>query len=103
MATFLLVSCQTKKIGIDEMNLSSMEIGRGKIQVGKSTAGNPLSVGGKVFEKGIGTRAVSKYLIGLDGKGIRFTAKVGIDDSSRQEVVLNSMFWAIRKSCLKAK
>ena len=79
----LLVSCQTKRIGVDEMNLSSMEIGRGKLQVGKNTVGNPLSVGGKVFEKGIGTRAVSKYLIGLDGKAIRFTAKVGIDDSSR--------------------
>lgn len=83
IVSLLLVSCQTKKIGIDKMDLSSMEIGRGKIQIGKSTSGNPISVGGKVYENGIGTRAVSKYLIGLDGKAIRFTAKVGIDDSSR--------------------
>lgn len=82
--SLLLVSCQVKKIGVDEMDLSSMEIGRGTIQVGKSTYGNPLSVGGKVFIKGIGTSAVSKYLIGLDGKAVKFTAKVGIDDSSRR-------------------
>ena len=83
LISLLLVSCQAKKIGIDQMDLSSMEIGRGAVQVGKSTAGHPLTVGKTVFQKGIGTRAVSKYLIGLDGKAVSFSAQVGIDDSSR--------------------
>jgi alpha-galactosidase len=86
LMSLFIFSCQTKekKIMVDAMDLSTMEVGRGSSQSGKSSLGNPLTVRGKVFEKGIGTSAGSKYLIGLDGKAVRFTAKVGIDDSSRR-------------------
>ena len=82
-AILLSFVCEAKKIGIDEMDLSTMEIPWGANKVGKNTSGNPLTIGGIVFQKGIGTRAISKYIILLDGKAVNFSAKVGIDDGTK--------------------
>lgn len=82
-ATFLLSSCQPNEvIYLDEMDLRKMEIGWGKVHVGMSVDHNPLSVAGQVFERGVGTHAVSKMMIDLDGNGRKFHSYVGINDES---------------------
>jgi alpha-galactosidase len=71
------VSAQT--VWLDELDLSSMECGWSTPKPNKSVEGNPLTVGGQKFERGVGTHSVSAYLLNIDGKGARFTAYVGLD------------------------
>jgi hypothetical protein len=42
--------------------------------------GNPLTVGGKVFTKGLGVHAPSDVAFRLDGKCSTFSASIGLDD-----------------------
>ena len=44
--------------------------------------GQPLAIAGKHFEHGVGTHAASKFRVALGGHATRFTAYVGVDDSS---------------------
>jgi len=67
-------------VWLDELDLSAMEIGWGTPNVRKSVEGNKLSIAGQKFDRGVGTHAVSTYLLNLDGKGKRFIAFVGVDD-----------------------
>lgn len=69
-----------KTVWLDEMDLSTMDPGWGSNQVRKSVDGNPLTINGQVYERGVGTHAISKYLIDLQGKGRKFLAIVGVDD-----------------------
>jgi len=67
-------------VWLDELDLSSATQGYGMPARSKSVDGHPLTVAGKIFERGFGTHAESSLLILLDGKARSFTAKVGIDD-----------------------
>ena len=44
-------------IYLDELNLSTMESGWGTPSAGRSVDGHPLTVGGKTYERGVGTHA----------------------------------------------
>ncbi|MBI5021576.1 MAG: NPCBM/NEW2 domain-containing protein [Ignavibacteriales bacterium] len=74
----ILLPAQT--IYLDELNLSAMECGWGTPEANKSVGGNSLKVGGQIFNRGVGTHAVSTLLMNLDGKGKRFTSSFGLDD-----------------------
>lgn len=50
------------------------------------SAGVPLAVGGVAYESGIGTHANSTWRLRLDGRGMEFRAKVGVQDGSPGEV-----------------
>ncbi len=65
---------------LDELNLSAMECGWGSPAARKSVDGNSLKVGGQAYERGVGTHAVSTFLLHVDGTGRRFRASVGLDD-----------------------
>jgi putative membrane-bound dehydrogenase-like protein len=54
--------------------------GYGKAQKGKNNSGGPLQVGGKVYEKGIGTHAPSTIAYTLPAGVAKFEALVAIDD-----------------------
>lgn len=69
-------------VWLDELNLSTMDIGWGTPQAKKSVDGNPLSIAGQKFERGVGTHAISRMLLNANGKGERFTAFVGVDDEA---------------------
>ena len=70
----------SQTVWLDELDLSTMDIGWGSPQAKKSVDGHPLGVGGQKFERGVGTHAVSTYLLNLNGKGKKFNASVGVDD-----------------------
>ncbi len=72
-------------IWLDELDLSEMEIGWGTPGARKSVEGNPLSIAGRKFEHGVGTHAISTFMIKLDRKGKRFSANVGVDDETREK------------------
>ena len=42
--------------------------------------GNPISINGKVYDKGLGCKTESRIIYKLNGKADRFQASVGIDD-----------------------
>jgi alpha-galactosidase len=67
-------------IWLSSLNLSAMSSGWGQPHADKSVQDKPLSIGGKIFEKGVGTHASSKMRLKLDGKALRFSAFVGVDD-----------------------
>lgn len=70
---------------LDELDLSTMDVGWGAPQARKSVEGHPLRIAGKEFERGVGTHAISTFMIRLDGKGKRFSAYVGVDDETRDK------------------
>ncbi len=83
MLTFIaLVSlAQAEKIyPLESLNLVPMRQDWERPQAKRSVDKNPLKIGGKTFENGVGTHATSVYYVRLDGNGGRFKAMVGVDD-----------------------
>ena len=68
---------------VESFDLSAATCGLGKrLQVGKSVDGHPLTVGGKVYERGFGTRPESAILFRANGKVTAFDALVALDDDA---------------------
>jgi alpha-galactosidase len=67
---------------LDDLDLSTMETDWSTFKVRKSIDGNPLSIAGERFERGVGTHAISTFMMNLGGKGKRFSASVGVDDEA---------------------
>jgi alpha-galactosidase len=67
-------------VWLDDLDVSRVQSGWGTAQRNKSVAGNPLTIAGQQFERGIGTHARSVFWIELDGWTSDFTAYVGVDD-----------------------
>lgn len=83
-ATLTVVSCQPKStLNLNELDITKVQCARSEAKKDKSVSETPLIIAGTGYSNGIGTNAVSKLLIKLDGKGINFTAFAGVDDASR--------------------
>lgn len=95
----LICSCSitTDEIRIEELDISAMSCGWGTPQFNKSIQSTPLSIGGQVFQHGIGTHATSTLLIKLNSKGKIFTAKVGVDDASGEKASIEFYVLGDRK------
>ena len=65
---------------LDELDLSNALQEHGSAQPCKSVDGNPLRMGGKSYQRGIGTHARSEVAIDLKKASLRFDATVGLDD-----------------------
>jgi len=57
----------------------------GPLRFDKSFTETPLKIGDKVYEKGLGTHAVSEIVYALAGQFAEFQADVGIDASAKGE------------------
>ncbi|NTV83583.1 MAG: alpha-galactosidase, partial [Bacteroidales bacterium] len=85
LTAIIVSSCSflpPKKIWLHEMDISKMEAGWGTTRANLSVDSNQLTVAGQVYEKGVGTHAISKMMIDLHGSGAKFSAFVGVDDES---------------------
>jgi alpha-galactosidase len=69
-----------KWLWLDELDVSRTDCGWQTAQRNKSIDGNPLTIGGQVYERGIGTHCEARMDIKLAGRGLRFEASVGVDD-----------------------
>ena len=65
---------------LTELKWKDTKTGYGKINIGKNVMGGKLLVGGKNFDKGIGTHAPSTIAYDLPDGVDRLVSKVGIDD-----------------------
>jgi alpha-galactosidase len=72
---------RAETIWLDTIDLSGMRQGWGAPRMNRSIANKPLTIGGKQFDRGIGTHANSLFRINLDGYADRFTGTVGVDDN----------------------
>ena len=70
-------------VPLSSLDLAKMSQGSGRPQADHSVEGKPMSIGGRVFEQGVGTHATSVLHIRTDGKTERFSAFVGVDDEDR--------------------
>jgi len=70
----------TKTVWLDNLNLGLATQGWGSPQKNKSVGGQPLTLGGRKFERGFGTHAESRLQVNLKGAAIRFSACVGVDN-----------------------
>ena len=82
---------------LDELDLSGMDAGWGTAQPKQSVDGNPLAIAGRKFVHGVGTHAVSTFLIDLAGAGLRFNAVVGLDDEATAKGTVEFMVLGDRK------
>ena len=65
---------------LSELDLSKMTSGWGQPQADRSIEAKPLSIGGRTFQRGVGTHARSALWVDLKRGAKRFTALVGVDD-----------------------
>jgi hypothetical protein len=65
---------------LSDLDLSGISQGWGKPVPDASVAGADLAVGGDAFEQGIGVHAAFTWKLNLDGKGVEFRAKAGVQD-----------------------
>lgn len=75
-------AAQTYELG--GLDLHSITQDWGEPHANKSVDGHDLSIGGRKFERGLGTHAVSTFRLNLNGTGERFQAAVGVDDEIGQ-------------------
>lgn len=66
-------------VWLDRLDLSLVRQGWGRAQADRSVTGGPLTIGGKRFERGVGTHSESTLCVLLGGRGRRFLARVGVD------------------------
>jgi alpha-galactosidase len=71
----------------DEVWLSTLDLSRieqdwGRAQADQSVEGQPLRIGGRTFDHGIGSHANSSIPIELGGKAQHLSAWVGVDDGT---------------------
>lgn len=69
-------------VSLSSLDLTKMKQGWGRPQIDQSITSKPLTIGGQVFEHGVGSHADSVFSIQLDGQAGRFTATVGVDDGA---------------------
>jgi len=90
--------CQAEQsIGLSSMDLSSMMTGYGTVQKDKSVQGEPLTVAGQKFEKGVGVHACSVLKLDLHGQVRCFTAHVGVDDDAKGHGTIRCKIYADNK------
>lgn len=82
LASSVLTEGAAQSVWLDDCNLTTMESGWGTPRPRQSIEEHSLRVGGKTFSRGVGTHAISTFLLNLDGKGVRFIASVGVDDEA---------------------
>jgi len=93
VATIVACSCaagargaaRNEKVWLSDLDVSKTQQGWGQPHANTSVEGNPLRIGGRTFEHGLGTHADSVLYVNLHGGSRRFTAFVGVDDETRKQ------------------
>jgi alpha-galactosidase len=69
-------------LALSSLDLTKIQQGYGAPQANLSVAGHPLTIGGQTFKTGVGTHAISSFVIDLKKTADTFTASVGVDDDA---------------------
>lgn len=63
---------------LSDLRLDGIQLGYGQPQADADVSNGPLRIGGKVFDRGVGTHAPSTWTLRLDGKASRLSGSVGV-------------------------
>jgi alpha-galactosidase len=86
-----------RTVWVESLDLARFAQRRGTPKPGKALGGTPLTMAGKAYAHGIGTRSISEFVIDLHGNGRRFNATVGLDDTAndaKHEGTVRFQLWA---------
>jgi alpha-galactosidase len=85
LASFALAAtARAETFGLETLDLQQVEQEWGTAHANKSVDDHPLSIGGKRFDRGVGTHANGTFRILLGAKAERFTTAVGVEDEVGQ-------------------
>jgi alpha-galactosidase len=73
-------------VWLDTLDLSRLSQRRGQPRANHSIRDLPITLGGQVHARGIGTRSISEFVIDLGDGATRFESIVGIDDVVKRGV-----------------
>jgi alpha-galactosidase len=79
------VAAEPETVWLSSLDLSPIVQGWGSPQADKSVTGKPLSIGGKKFERGLGTHTGSTVRLQLNEGAESFSALVGVDDAAASD------------------
>jgi alpha-galactosidase len=80
------VSIATRPVGtpwVSDLAPVSAQVGWGSLGIDESVDGNPLTIAGVTYAKGVAPHAAAEVTYYLGGRCSRFTAGAGIDDETR--------------------
>lgn len=80
------VAVDEHRVWLDTLDLSKLSQRRGAPRANRSIRDLPITLGGIVHERGIGTRSISEFVIDLGDGATRFESIVGIDDAVKTGV-----------------
>lgn len=81
--TSLLGVTAAETVWLDTLEVTGITQGWGVAQANRGMREQPLSIGGRKFDRGVGTHAISTTRLELAGGTERFLAYVGVDDNAR--------------------
>ena len=76
------VNAALETIWLSSLDVSRVEQGWGQAHSDRSVYNRPLTVAGRIFERGIGTHANSEIPLLLDGNGVQLSGGAGLDDET---------------------
>ena len=82
LLTTQALAAEPETVWISSLDLSPIMQGWGQPQADKAVTGKPLSIGGKKFERGLGTHTDSLVRLELKRGAEKFSAFVGVDDAA---------------------
>src|SRR5512137_2213787 len=77
-----LAARAAETVWLHTLDLTKMKQGYGTPQINRGIREKPLAIGGKGFEHGVGTHAISELRLDLAGGTDRFLGFVGVDDAA---------------------
>jgi len=89
LTTFLVciaALAMSKTTELSSLSLLEVKQGYGEPQMDASIVGNPISIAGKLYERGVGTHAPSTWTLALGGHAKRLSGHVGLTDSPGNEI-----------------
>src|ERR1019366_2991908 len=85
LLTSRTLAAEPETVWISSLDLSPITQGWGQPQADKAVIGKPLSIGGKTFDRGLGTHTDSRVRLQLKGGAEKFVASVGVDDAATSD------------------
>ncbi len=84
LAALFVSTARAETVWLDNLDLSVAKQSWGSPRKNKSLDGNSLTVGGKTFERGLGTHAEGSLTLMTGGGALSFSASVGVDDEVKR-------------------
>ncbi|WP_193726654.1 NPCBM/NEW2 domain-containing protein [Paenibacillus guangzhouensis] len=87
-------SAQQGPVYLSDLAWVSATAGWGAVQKDKSVDGNPITLNGQIYAKGLGTHAASSITYNLNGQYTRFQSDIGIDHEVSANATVVFQVWA---------